>query len=223
MKNIIAIIGLLLVQPTFAQLNKNLGDFHEIKVFDRISVVLVPASENRIEITGSRSKDVEIVNKNGQLKIRMPLPKLLNGEEVMATIYSKGVRSIDVSEGSSVESASTIEQPSLDLTAKEGAQIKLTVAVKNLAVKSVTGGIIKLSGRAENQDISIGTGGIVAAKTLETSQTSISINAGGEADINATDLVSATVRAGGDINIYGNPKEVSESTTLGGRIVRVKE
>lgn len=223
MKNLIAITALLIAQLSFGQIRKNPGDFNEIKVFDRISVELVPSDENRVEVTGSRANDVEIVNNNGQLKIRMKLEKLLSGEEVNAKIYTKGIRSIDVSEGSYVGSSATIQQPALTLTAKEGAQIKLSVAVKKLNVKSVTGGNIVLSGIADQQDIVIGTGGIVSAKALKTTHTSVGISAGGEAEVNATDLVDANIKAGGNITIYGDPKLVNEKTTLGGSIKRATD
>ena len=35
------------------------------------------------------SQEVELVNKNGELKIRMPLTKLLSGDDVSATVYFK--------------------------------------------------------------------------------------------------------------------------------------
>ena len=217
------VIALIIAQVSFAQVSKNLGDFDELKVFDQISVEIVPSDENKIEITGKRSQDVEVVNNNGQLKIRMKLEKLLSGEDVVIKLYSSGLRSIDVSEGSYVESAATLSQSSLELIAKEGGQIKLNVELKKLNVKAVTGGRVIVSGSADNQDINIGTGGKVEAKELVTTQTSVKISAGGEADVNATDLVDANIKAGGDVTVYGNPKEINEKTTLGGSVRRAKQ
>ncbi len=217
------VIALIIAQVSFAQVSKNLGDFDELKVFDQISVEIVPSNENKIEITGKRSQDVEVVNNNGQLKIRMKLEKLLSGEDVVIKLYSSGLRSIDVSEGSYVESAATLSQSSLELIAKEGGQIKLNVELKKLNVKAVTGGRVIVSGSADNQDINIGTGGKVEAKELVTTQTSVKISAGGEADVNATDLVDANIKAGGDVTVYGNPKEINEKTTLGGSVRRAKQ
>jgi hypothetical protein len=47
------------------------------------------------------------------------------------------------------------------------------------------------------------TGGILKSKELHTSQTTINVSAGGNAEIYATTLVDAKVRAGGSIYIYG--------------------
>ena len=221
MKNSLLLIALFVAQLTFAQKTKNLGDFDEIKVFDRISVEIILSDENKIEITGDRSNDVEIVNNNGQLKIRMAINKLLNGEMINCKLYAKNVRSIDVSEGSYVESATAFTQRSIELTAKEGGQIKVRGDFKKVDIKAVTGGIVTVSGTSDNQDINVGTGGKVDAKAMITQQTSVKISAGGEVDINATELVNANVKAGGNVNIYGNPREVNEKTMLGGSIKRV--
>ena len=70
MKKIIFSFLVLLVQVAYSQTSKNFGDFSAVKVYDRISVTLVKSSENKIQVKGD-DPDVEIVNKNGELKIRM--------------------------------------------------------------------------------------------------------------------------------------------------------
>lgn len=217
-KSVITAIALCLAEISFAQVTKNPGDFNKIKVFDRISVELIPASETKVEITGTRSKEVEVVNNNGELKIRMSTTKLLKGEEVEAKVYFKDLSHIDASEGSFVSSQATFKQTDMDVTAKEGAEIKIIVNIGDIDVKSVTGGIIRLSGTADNQEISVGTGGIVEAKDLRTKRTDVSINAGGEADVNASDYVEARTKAGGTITIYGNPDKIDKKSILGGTI-----
>ncbi|HEX8563973.1 MAG TPA: head GIN domain-containing protein [Flavobacterium sp.] len=223
MKKVLLIAAFVITQIAAAQVTKNVGDFDEISVFDRISVEIVPSDQNKVVITGDRSRDVEVVNNNGKLKIRMALEKLLNGEEIHAVVYCRGIKSIEASEGSYVGSAATISQNALHIDAKEGAEIKMTVDVKKLNTRAVTGGKVTVSGSAVNQDIKIGTGGIVEAKSLVTVQTSVSINAGGEAEVNASDLVDANIKAGGNVVVYGNPKQIDEKTTLGGSVKRARE
>ncbi|MBA9073348.1 hypothetical protein GGR22_001474 [Flavobacterium gossypii] len=225
MKKILLVAFLMLTQINFAQekLTKNLGDFDAVRVFDRISVQLVPANENKIEITGDRRDDVEIVNKNGDLKIRMKLKKLLKGEDITAILYFKNeIETIEASEGSYVSSEATFKAIDFSVNAKEGAEIKINLDAQKLAVKATSGGIVKLKGSANNQDIVINSGGIVDAKDLETSQTTVAINAGGEADVKASELVDAKTRAGGDITIYGSPKKINKKTFAGGNITESK-
>lgn len=214
----LSIIMLLISSLGFAQVTKKLGEFNAINVFDRISVELIPSSENKIEIKGDRAGEVEIVNNNGTLKIRMSLKKLLDGEEVSAKLYYTNLESIDASEGSYIIGDDVIKQSSIKVNAKEGSEIRLNIDVEKAELRAVTGGILQIKGSATNQDASIGTGGILRANGLETSQTTVKITTGGEADVRATELVDAKVRAGGTITVFGSPKQINKKVTLGGSI-----
>jgi hypothetical protein len=218
MKKAMFILLACVVQTTFAQVTRDLGEFSAIKIYDRLTVSLILSSENKIIITGNREGEVEVVNNNGELKLRMPFPKLLSGEDISVKLYFKNIESIAVSEGSQVSSEAKFKQTIMDLNAREGAEIKIDLDVEKVNVKAVTGGIIELSGQASNQDVTLMTGGILKSKELETSQTTISVSAGGNAEIYATTLVDAKVRAGGSIYIYGSPKQINRETLFGGTI-----
>ncbi|AYN05833.1 MULTISPECIES: head GIN domain-containing protein [unclassified Flavobacterium] len=218
MKKLLIGVAILFVQVSFGQVTKNLGDFDKVKVFDKLSITLIHSSENKIVIKGSRESEVEVVNKNGELKLRMPFPKLLSGDDISIQLYYKRIESIDVSEGSIVSSKETFKQTTIDLNSKEGGEINVILDVDNAKVRAVSGGTIKVSGEASNQVANLGSGGILRAKGLHTSQTTISVSAGGNAEIYATTLVDAKVNAGGYIYIYGKPKQINQKTVLGGRI-----
>lgn len=219
MKKLLIIAFVIVAQITFGQVTKNLGDFSDIKVFDKLKVVLISSSENKAEINGNRAAEVEFVNNNGELKIRMPFPKLLSGDDTSVKLYFKKIESITATEGSFISSNSSFKQTVMDLNAKEGAQIDIELDVQKVNVKAVTGGIIELSGEALNQDVVIMSGGTVLAKELHTSQTAVSVSAGGNAEIHASTLVDAKVKAGGSIYIYGSPKQINRETLFGGTII----
>lgn len=220
MKKVLILTLALVIQTTFAQVTKNLGDFNTIKVFDKLNVKLISSSENKAIITGDREDEVEFVNKNGELKIRMPFPKLLSGDAVSIKLYFKNIDGIDANEDSYVSSDVVFNETILDLNAREGAQINLELdGTKKVNVKAVSGGIIELSGNAVNQDVVIMSGGVLKAKELETSQTSINVSAGGNAEINASVLVDAKVKAGGAIYVYGKPEKINKETLFGGKII----
>ena len=222
MKKII-ILFILITSPLFAQTEtKNPGDFTTVKIFDRISAQLIPSNENKVEIKGNRASEVEVVNSNGDLKIRMPFPKLLKGEEIEVTVYYKRLEGVEASEGSYVNSEKPIKAVGFTLNVKEGAEIKIALDVQKANIKVASGGILKLIGSTQNQDIVMTSGAVLKAKDFQSQQTTITLNAGGEADIFATDYVNAKVRAGGDIYIYGSPKQIDQKTVLGGSIKEMK-
>jgi Protein of unknown function (DUF2807). len=219
MKKFIVIAFLGLGQMLTAQINKTIGQFTTIKAFDQIDVTLIRSDKNEVIINGSRKDDVEILTKNDELKIRMKLTKLLKGEDVSVTVYYTGkISQVEASEGSRIASQDTFAATAFELNAKEGAEIKLNLNVQKLKSVATSGGILDISGTAGNHDALVKAGGILKMRDLETKQTAVTINAGGEADVYATEYVEAKTRGGGDINIYGNPKQVDQKEVIGGRI-----
>ncbi|WP_417938946.1 head GIN domain-containing protein [Flavobacterium sp. RS13.1] len=222
MKKLIIGMLILFLQMSFGQVTKTLGDFDTIKVYDKLNVKLVQSSENKLVVKGAREAELEAVNKNGILKIRMPFPKLLSGEDLEVTLYYKHIELIDVNEGAIVSGSETIKATSFKVSAQEGGKINVDLEVEKLKVSSVSGGEITLTGKASNQVASLGAGGYLLASKLATSQTTVSVSAGGKADVNASMLVDAKVSAGGSIYIYGKPKQINQKTVFGGKIEEVK-
>ena len=225
MKTLVKILVLFITTILFAQdpIEKTVGEFNELKVYDLIEVELVKSDLDKVEITGKNKTDVLVNNKNGTLKIKMNIGEAFDGSQTKVKLYYTNIDVIDANEGANIHSDNIIEQFEIDLNAQEGGKINVKLDVKYANVRAVTGADIVASGIAKNQDVSIYTGGDYDGKGLKTQVTDVSIRAAGEAYIYATKKVEAKVKAGGDIYIYGNPERVDESRVLGGRIKRIKE
>ena len=223
MKNLAVILILFISTNVFSQkeIEKEIGEFTELKVYDLIEVKLIKSDENKIVILGKNTEDVLFVNKDGKLKIKMALEEIFDGDETRINLYYTNIDVIDANEGAYIHSEDEIKQYEIDLNAQEGAFIKVKVDVTYANIRSVTGGSVHTYGKAKHQDVSIYTGGMYKAEHLETEFTDVSIRAAGEAYVKASTLVNAKVRAGGDIFIYGKPQRVDESKVLGGRIKRM--
>ena len=219
------IYSLLIVSSmAFAQETKNVGDFNKVTSFDRIDVLLISGDENKVILNGKDSDEVEIVNKNGELKIRMPLIKLLDGDNISVIVYYKNLTAVEANEGSRIACAcgDKISSVVFDVIAKEGSEIKLNLDVEKLNVRTANGSKVELKGTADIQDVLVNSGGIYEAEKLESKITTVSCNAGGEAAIFATISVDAKVRAGGDITIFGKPKKINKKIIAGGTIEQAK-
>jgi len=221
MKNIV--FGLLALSTlAFGQIEKKPGNFNKVTAFDRIDVMLVPASENSVQIEGKNAKDVELVTKNGELKIRLPLLKLLDGDNLSVTVYYTSIDAVEANEGSRIACGDKIKETSFEIIAKEGSEVKVILDVDKLKVRTANGSTVTVEGNAKVQEVLINSGGIYEAEKLETQQTTISITAGGEAQIFATNLLDAKVRAGGEIIIYGKPNKINQKVIAGGSINEAK-
>lgn len=224
MKKTLLILTLLVSVSILAQnpLEKKVGEFSEVKVYDRIEVNLISSNKDKVVVTGEDVEDVEIINKGGKLKIRMNIDKIFNGEKTFVEVYYTSLKIIDGNEGASITSNELIEQDNITIKVQEGARVRVGLDVDKVNLRAVTGGIIKTKGRANDQNITLNTGGVYEGKEFETKNTTVSIKAAGEAEVNASNIVDVNIKAGGNVYIYGNPETVKENTMFGGR-VKLKE
>ncbi|MEM8507539.1 MAG: head GIN domain-containing protein [Bacteroidota bacterium] len=199
-------------------IDKNVGSFHTIKVFDLIEVNLVQSDEDKILIKGWNVDDIKWVNKNGVLKLRMQLDKKFTGEDTFIEVHYTDLDVIDANEGARITCNEMVTRNKIELRAQEGGKISIGMDVAMVEIRAVTGGIVRASGLAENQSIVINTGGIFEGSDLRTATSEVKISAGGEAEVFASERVDIDVKAGGDVVVYGRPKHVNKKTFVGGRI-----
>lgn len=218
MKNIILAAAVTLVSQFSLAQSKSVAAFTSLKVFDKIPVQLIPSSDYKAEISGSKSDDIEFVNSGNELKVRMKTLQLLQGDDVKVVLYYKNINSIQASQGAVITSADKINASKLEVTSNEGSQIDINVDTAVLEGKVNTGGILKLAGESDSQSVVVNTGGKYDGQNLKTSITSITTNAGGQASVYASKSVDATTRAGGVIDVYGNPTTKNDKKVVGGKI-----
>ncbi|SRX52590.1 head GIN domain-containing protein [Aequorivita sp. CIP111184] len=218
MKKLIFIAILSISALSFSQGSTEVGDFSELKVYDLITVKLVPSDENSVVVAGENTEFVKTINDNGVLKIRMELEERFDGNATTVTVFFKSISIIDANEGAEIYSDAEIKQPKFELKVQEGGKINVMIAAENLDVKSVSGGDIITKGTVTKQDVNINSGGTYEAKDLISSEAYVTVTAGGSATIYTTDKVEAKVTAGGYITVYGNPKDVKKKKFAGGKI-----
>ena len=223
MKNLIFIAILCVSAIAFSQQTTEVGDFSELKVYDLITVKLVPSEENKVIVEGENTEFVKTINDNGVLKIRMELEERFDGDATTETLYYKNISIIDANEGSEIFSETEIKAPSLELKAQEGGKINVIIATENLQVKSVSGSVIKAEETSQKQDININSGGVYDAEGLISKESYVTVTAGGSSTIYCSEKIEAKVTAGGNIKVYGNPKTIKKKKFAGGKIEIVKD
>ncbi len=215
MKKFLMVIAIAVFHVSIAQITRDVGEFSSLKVYDKITVTLHHSGENKVEANNS---DVEIVNKNGDLKIRMIPTKIMQGDQTNVKIYYDKLCDIQASQGSTISSDADLECAALSLTSNEGSKINLMISTGDLVAKLNSGGMITISGVAETQEIVVNSGGKFSGKDVDSQTASVTSNAGGNAIVNASESIIATTRAGGIIDVYGDPGEREIKNIIGGKI-----
>lgn len=199
----------------------DLDEFNEVEVARVLKVNLVPAEENRAVITGNSRDKVKLTVEQGVLTVKSSLNQLLESDNTRVTIYFKKLQRVEARQNSSIEFCHKIKQPLLKLKAREGASIFANVDIENLVAGAVTGGSLTMIGKAEIQEIDVKAAGDFRGENLIGRNINVELSGGGNANVNARKYVNASVRAGGNIHIYGNPEEIQEKTTFGGTIKKI--
>jgi hypothetical protein len=149
---------------------------------------------------------------------------MLTGYSVSASVYYQNLQAVEANEGSRITSKDSISTLNFDIICKEGSDIKLSnLQAERLKIRVSQGSIVTIIGAVKNQDILSNSGGKYDGQDCKTQQTYVTVNAGGIADVNASDLVDAKTRAGGEITIYGKPKQIIEKSVAGGTIKQAKD
>jgi cytoskeletal protein CcmA (bactofilin family) len=212
------VLFLLSAATLVAQNSLDLGTFNKVTAFDRIDVTLVESNQNKAIITGAAIQNVQFINKNGELKIRMSLEESFQGDLVSVLVYYKNVDALEANEGARISAQNSIKTSSLELIVKEGAQIDIEIETDRLISKGFAGGEIDINGTANYSTIILTAGAVFNAKNLTTKQTEVTVTAGGEAYVFAKDVLSAKVRAGGSVYYKGKPATLNQKTVAGGTI-----
>lgn len=226
MRQVVLFFFLLFLVPMVkaqdGEISINLDNFTEVKAFDGISVNLIKSNENKAVITGANTDKVKFVNDDGTLKIRMEINKIFSGYRTFVNLYySQKLVVIDVNEDARISSDELISQDVIELKAQEGGEVSIKAEVEQMLIRSVSGGVITATGTSDVQDVAINTGGSYNGKEFKTKFTTVNVNAGSSAEIFASDYVKATVKAGGEVLVYGDPAKMDEKTVFGGKVTRM--
>ena len=217
MKKILYII-LFVTIPLFSQvkIDRALGEFSKVAVYDGINLELIKSEENKVEITGNNTKFVVVKNKNGDLKIRLNLEKRFSGDRTKVTLFYKTLYSVISHEGSNVFSKETIKQADINIKAHTGSRQNLTVNLNTLNTTAATGANINISGKTEYHDTSSSSGAEIKAKDLVSNETYATATTGGVLDVSATKELEANSKFGGTINVHEKTDKITESISVGG-------
>ena len=205
-----------LAQNTSTQ---SLQKFSVLKVYNRISVTLIKSEENKLTIAKKNETDVRVMESNGVLMLKMDSDKFIAGNILAVNLYyTESLSSIDANENAKIKSNGSIKGSTLEIKAQESGVINLNIDVKNVISKSSSGSEIRISGTAESQNAIINTGAKIYNKGLKSKNTTVTVLAGGRAEVYASEKAVAKVKAGGVIIIHGNPKILDKRDNFGGTI-----
>ena len=201
------------------EINRNLGEFTKLSIYDGINVELIKSDENKVEASGENTRFVVVKNKNGNLKIRLNVQKRFSGDRTMVKLYYKNIYSFIAHEGSNIFSKDTIEQADLKIKGHTGSRIDIPVELNSISVTSTAGAKITLRGSSTYLEASSATGSEINARNMVIEDGEVSALSGSMVDVRAETSLEAIARIGGVINVHSKTERITEKVSLGGSVI----
>lgn len=201
------------------EINRNLGEFTKLSIYDGINVELIKSDENKVEASGENTRFVVVKNKNGNLKIRLNVQKRFSGDRTMVKLYYKNIYSFIAHEGSNIFSKDTIKQADLKIKGHTGSRIDIPVELNSISVTSTAGAKITLRGSSTYLEASSATGSEINARNMVIQDGEVSALSGSMVDVRAETSLEAIARIGGVINVHSKTERITEKVSLGGSVI----
>jgi Putative auto-transporter adhesin, head GIN domain len=143
-----------------------------------------------------------------------------NHRKIVIYVTAKDLNSISVTGSGDMFFKEGIHTNSLRLKVSGSGDMIGKVDVKTLESSISGSGDMSLSGHAENSTVSVVGSGDYKARSLVTVNTAVRVAGSGDASINASNKVDASVSGSGDIKYTGGAKNISSSKSGSGDIER---
>lgn len=141
-------------------------------------------------------------------------------KKIAIYVTAKDLNSISVSGSGDVYFKEGITTDRLKINVSGSGDILGKVSVKTLETRISGSGDVKISGSAESSAVSINGSGDFTARNLLTANTSIRVSGSGDAEVNVSNSLNASVSGSGDIRYTGNAKNISTAKSGSGDIDR---
>ena len=195
-----------------------LANFTELKVYDFISVILVPGDDNKLVLNTENREFIQIMESDGVLKLNLASSQFLSNLIPVELHYKHPLTVIDANTNAKITSKAILKGVEIDIMAQEAAYISLILETEFTSIKGTSGSEIHLKGTSKVQDVYVNTGGKVYCKNLQAKETMAMVLAGGYAEVHGTDKVVTKVKAGSTIIVYGKPQKLEKDLTFGGKV-----
>ena len=200
------------------EIERDLGEFSKVSVYDGINLELVKSEENKVEISGKNTGYIVVKNKNGDLKIRLNLEKRFAGDNTVVKLFYKTLYNIISHEGANVFSKDVINQPDLFVKASTGSTQSLVVNLNTLKTTAATRATIEISGESVFHETTATTEANINAQKLTTVETEAVSNTGGIVDVSASKELKVNSKLGGIINVHKKTDKITEKISTGGSV-----
>jgi len=213
------------VKASFSEIvDRHLWGFHAIDVAGSFDVYITQGSTESVKVEAPSNMMGRIITEvnNGVLRIYNKHDTFNWGDmwghhkKIVVYVVAKNLNSINLSGSGDAFFKDGIRAGNLKLSISGSG----SVDAKNLECSITGSGDMKLSGRAESSGVTLVGSGDFTARSLQTVNCAVRVSGSGDAQVNASERVDATVSGSGDVRYTGGAKLINSRKTGSGDISR---
>ena len=208
--------------------DRHLSGFTSVSVAGSFDVVITQGSTESVKVQAPSDVINRIITEveGSTLKIYTKNDNdwhLFDGghKKIMIYVSIKDVNGVSLSGSGDVSFREGLRGGSFKLKLTGSGDVSGKLWVKNLEVNLAGSGDIKVSGSADNSNISVAGSGDYTARDLTTNTASVRVAGSGDARINVSQKLDASVVGSGDVYYTGSVKSVSSSKIGSGDVSRM--
>lgn len=207
--------------------NVSVKAFNEVAVSSGLDLYLTQTTNEAITIKGHEDliKNVVIEQNGGSLIIKykdgLNWGSLFKNQSIKVYLNYKNLKSLIASGGSDVYTQNNLKADVLNLRASGGADLKLTLTVKDLSLTISGGSDAELKGSGENLIATASGGSDIDAFAYVVNNARVTASGGSDANINVNKALEAGASGGSDVNYKGNAVLKKTSSSKSGDVNHV--
>lgn len=205
--------------------DRHLSGFHAVNIAGSFDVYITqgPAESVKVDAPADMMDHIKTEVENGVLKIYnkhddFHWSDLWGHKKIRVYVAIKDVDAVSVTGSGDAFFRDGLRANALRLNVSGSGDMTGRVDTKTLDSDITGSGDMKLSGRAANSTISVVGSGDFSARGLLTVNTKVSVSGSGDAGINVSDRLDASVAGSGDVSYSGHPKSVNKMKSGSGDI-----
>jgi hypothetical protein len=200
---------------------RNPGEFQKVDIDGSYDVTIIqgPQSEVRIETDQNLLSHITSTIKDGELTISSE-GNLRPTKNVAITITSPNYESVIIEGSSDVKASTPITSSDLSLGLEGSGSLAAELHAQHLKTEIVGSGDMKLSGDTRPHSLEINGSGDLAAAKLLSDTAKIALTGSGDASVNVTSRLSASIAGSGSVRYLGDVKDVHSSIAGSGSVDR---
>ena len=195
--------------------------FTGIKVSSGIDVYLKQGNNESVSVEADQNLHEYILTevRGGVLNVYSEY-NIRHAERMRVYVTMKEINSVKTTSAGDVIGETPINTDRLELSASSAGDIKLEVHAKKIDIDISSSGDISVTGETDVLRADLSSAGDLNAYDLRSREADVSVSSAGDADVYASERITARASSAGDINYKGDPKYIDAHSSSAGGIHR---